>query len=158
MLYTFTRPISGEKISDLSCGVTISKRVPRGVMSDFLGVKVAALPPIGQNDRAALSAELGQLRAIFIIKIRDRGARRIGAAAFKQHSLGGEIFVHRLVIVEVVARQVGEHGDVKRHAEHALLRQRVRRNFHDCFGRALAQRLIEKRASSSASGVVCGAG
>ena len=43
---------------------------------DILRVKVAALPAIGQHHRTLLAAELGQLRAIFIVEIRDaaRGA------------------------------------------------------------------------------------
>ncbi len=44
----------------------------------------------------------------------------------------------------MIARQVGEHRNIERHAEHALLRQRVRRNFHDRVGRAQAERLVEK--------------
>ena len=100
----------------------------RSVWADvhLLGVEVAALPPIGQHDGATLTAERGQLRAVFVVKVGDCRTRCIGATAFEQNSLGGEVFVHRLVIVEMIASQVGEDGDVEGHAEHAFLRQGMR--------------------------------
>ena len=58
-----------------SCGVTMSNRVPRGVDVHILGMKVAALPAVRQHHRAALAAELGQLRAVFVVEVGDRGAR-----------------------------------------------------------------------------------
>ena len=64
--------------------------------------------------------------AILVVEVRDHGARCIGPAAFEEHSLGREVLVHGLVIVEMIARQVGKDRDVEGHPEHALLRQRVR--------------------------------
>ena len=47
------------------------------------------------------------------------------------------------MIIEVVAGQVGEDGDVKWNPVNPLLFQRVRGNFHDSLGRALPQGLVQ---------------
>ena len=91
-----------------------------------------------------LAAEVGELRAIFVVEISHGCARRIGAAALEQNSLGGKIFIHRLVIVEMVARQVCEYRNVEGHAEHSLLRQRVGRYFHDSVSRAQAKSFVQE--------------
>ena len=57
--------------------------------------------------------------------------------------LGGEILVHGVVVVEVIAGEIGEDRDIERNAEDPLLRQRVRGNFHHGFSRALADSLRE---------------
>ncbi len=47
----------------------------------------------------------------------------------EQPRLGRAVGFERAVVVEVVARQVGEHGGVEVHARDALLVERVRRHF-----------------------------
>ena len=54
-----------------------------------------------------------------------------------------KILFHGAVIVEVVAGQVGEDGDVEWNPINPLLLQRVRGNFHHGLGRALAQGLVQ---------------
>jgi hypothetical protein len=93
---------------------------------DTRRVKVATIPSIAKHHRTAFAAELGQLSAIFVVEVGNRGAGRIGAASLEQHAFGGEILRHRRVIVEMVAREIGKHGHVKGHAIHALLRESVR--------------------------------
>ena len=101
-------------------------------------MEVAAIPAVGQHHGAALAAEACQLRSILVVKVGHRCARRIGTTAREQYSLGREILVHGLVIIEVVARQVREHGNIKGHPEHSFLRQGMRRDFHDRIRRAQA--------------------
>ena len=48
----------------------------------------------------------------------------------EQTRLGRLVSFERVVIVEVVLREIREHGDVERRAVHAPLMQRVRRHFH----------------------------
>ena len=63
-----------------------------------------------------------------------RGGRR--ATTLKQNALGLKVAVHALVVIQMVAREIGENSHLIRHAPNALLRQRVRRNFHGRVGRA----------------------
>ena len=78
------------------------------------------------NARAPLPAKLPELRSRLIIHIRDHSPRSIRPAAFKQNPLGREVPLHRLVIIEMIARQIRKHRHIKRHAIHAFLRQSVR--------------------------------
>jgi len=48
----------------------------------------------------------------------------------KQLLLGGGIVFHRAVVIEMILRQVGEHGRLEGHAMRARLRQSMRGHFH----------------------------
>ncbi len=73
------------------------------------------------------------------MRIEDSDARRGIDGAVEEKSLGGEVFLHRLVVVEVVAREIGEDGDVERDAVSPALVERVARNFGDELGCAAAR-------------------
>jgi hypothetical protein len=92
---------------------------------DVLAVEVATIPAICQHDRTEFAAELGEFCAVLIVQVRHCRARRIGSASFEQHPLGGEVFVHGLVIIEMIAREIREHSDVEGDSVDSLLRQRV---------------------------------
>ena len=67
---------------------------------------------------------------MFVIDIENGGARRFGSAALEKNLFGAEIFVHGVVVVEMVAREVGEGGGAEAHAVDALLIERVARDLH----------------------------
>ncbi len=61
-------------------------------------------------------------------------ARRRIDRAVEEQALGGEVVLHGLVVVEVVAREIGEDGHVEVDSGHASLVERVARDFGDEFG------------------------
>ena len=61
--------------------------------------------------------------------------------AVEEKAFGGEVLFHRAVVVEMVAREVGEDGDVEWDASSAALVERVAGNFGDEFGGAAADAL-----------------
>ena len=65
-------------------------------------------------------------------------ARRGIDRAVEEQALGGEVLLHGLVVVEMVAGEVGEDGDVEVDAGSAALVERVARDFGDQFGGAAA--------------------
>ena len=65
---------------------------------------------------------------------------------------------HRAVVVEMVAREVGEQRDVERDAVDAALVEAVRRHFHRDRARARRLEAREQLVQRAASGVVCVAG
>jgi hypothetical protein len=52
--------------------------------------------------------------------------------------------MHVGVIIQMVAREVGKHGDVERHSGDALLVQRMRRHLQTHAGGARVQKLPEQ--------------
>ncbi len=101
---------------------------PRSPRRDLnrLGMKIARSHAVRKRHRALLLAEFQKLPPVFIVRVHHRRPRRIRPAPFKQHLLGAEIFFHRPVIVEMVARQVREHSHIKWNPKNALLFQRMR--------------------------------
>src|SRR5205807_6136327 len=67
------------------------------------------------------------------------GRRR--SQATKQSQLGGEIFFHAVVEIEMVTREIGEGGNIKRNSIYAFLRERMGADFHDCVRLAFRCRL-----------------
>ena len=63
---------------------------------------------------------------MLIVKIQNGSPRRLRPAACKQNLLRAKIFFHRVVVIEMIARKVREHGHVKRNPENPLLLERVR--------------------------------
>jgi hypothetical protein len=48
----------------------------------------------------------------------------------EQTGLGRAVCLHVTVVVEMIAREIGEHGEIEGDAIHASLVERVRGNFH----------------------------
>ena len=109
-----------------------------------LGVEVAGRQTVGKHHGALLLAELEQLAAVFIVEVKNVGARRLCPAAFEEHLLGAEVIRHRAVVIEMVASEVREHRHIEWNSENSLLLQRVRRHFHHRFGDSLAEALRQK--------------
>src|SRR3954451_18771108 len=107
-------------------------------------MEVAASPTVSHNCALTLAAEFRQLDAEFVIKIRYDSSGRIRAAALEEHPLGVEVLLHGLVIIQMIAREVREHCDIEGNAEHTLLSEGMRRNFHHRVGCALAQGSVEQ--------------
>ena len=64
--------------------------------------------------------------AVFIVNIKNGGARRVGPATFEKHLFGAEVIFHRAVVVEMVASEIREYSHIKRNSKNALLLQRMR--------------------------------
>jgi hypothetical protein len=67
-----------------------------------------------------------------------------GRQHFEQPALRGEVRLHVLMEVEVIARQVAEHAGGEAHAVDALQRQSVRRDFHHRGTAAVLQHLAQQ--------------
>ena len=67
--------------------------------------------------------------AVRIVDIHDAIERAARAGAFKQAALGGEIILHGVVKIEMIAGQIGEDGHGEAAAPQAIERQRVRAAF-----------------------------
>ena len=68
-----------------------------------------------------------------VVHVDDRCAQTFPR---KQFLLGRAVLFHRAVIIEMVAREIGEHGNVELDAVDTVLIERVRRHFHGDVRRA----------------------
>ena len=95
---------------------------------EALGAHVAA----GAERERGHAQIAEQLAAVRVDGIHDRRAPRLRAALerAKEKRLGTEIIIGVAVEIEVIAPEIGEHGDVPRDALDAMLHQRVRRHLH----------------------------
>jgi len=74
---------------------------------------IAFFNSIAANLRAGSACSNGQSIGVLVVGV-DYGDARSGVdRAVEQQALGGEVLLHGLVIVEVVAGEVGEHCDVE---------------------------------------------
>ena len=92
------------------------------------------------GDRAP--ADLDERRPARIVQVDHAG--RVGRQHLEQPALGGEVRLHVLMEVEVIARQVAEHAGGEAHAVDALQRQGVRRDFHHRRPAAVLQHLAQQ--------------
>src|SRR5438309_4268751 len=99
---------------------------------EIRGAKFAGIDAIGHYFRAKLPRLLDQATPIFVVAIDHSHAGRRRSQATKQSQLGGEIFFHAMVEIEMVTREIGEDGNIKRNSIHAFLRERMGADFHDC--------------------------
>ena len=77
---------------------------------------------LAKRDHLQMLRHLGrETAAVSIIDIDGRDAGRCADGTVKEPALHLKIFLKRLVVVEVVAGEIGEDRDAKLHAEHALL-------------------------------------
>ena len=81
----------------------------------------------GPDARRDLRGELGAVR---VVEVHDRDLRGGAGFAGEEPGLHREIGVQRLVVVEVVAREIGKHRRAKLQPEHPLLVDAVRADLH----------------------------
>ncbi len=80
---------------------------------------------------------------IRIIRVHDGDIRRARARAFEETALGGEIFLESFVVIEMVAREIREHGRGEMASPQTVHGQRVRTCFHHDGGAAFVAYLRE---------------
>ena len=108
---------------------------------------------LGADERAGMLAEghefdargneRGEFFAVGIVEIDCRHLRRAAERAVEEPGFHLEVGVERLVVVEMVAREIGEDRGAKMQAEHALLVDAVRTHFHDRLPAAVVAHLRE---------------
>ena len=81
--------------------------------------------------------------AVLIVGVQDRDSWGFRAATLEQNSLGGKILIHGVVIIEMIAGQIGEHRHIEWDPVNPLLRQSMRGDFHHRLGRSAAIRFRE---------------
>jgi hypothetical protein len=91
--------------------------------------QVAAAPAVGHDAQAARPRNLFQFQVGRVVGIEHGGAFALHQLG-EEAALGVEIAVHLAVVVEMVARQVGECGGGDAHAVEAKLIEAVARGFH----------------------------
>src|ERR1035438_8408248 len=82
--------------------------------------------------------------APFVIAVQHGPSGRPRDGAGEQQLLGGEIILHGVMEIQVVAREIGEDGRVESQAVNAAQRQGVRRHFHDCMRAARGFQFCEE--------------
>ena len=104
-------------------------RPPPPPEGDSVGARPATIVDVGQREAGASSISAASSSS------RPYGSSmlvtpRLLCERVEQRRLGPEVGLHRLVQIEMIAAEVGEHGDVERHARHAVQGERVRRDLH----------------------------
>src|ERR1700739_4558 len=92
---------------------------------DICRFEVAILDSIEDDFLVERFAALAQALAVFVIGVDHGSAWRTCSTAQKQNALGFKVAVHALVVIQMVAREVGEDRHFIRHTPDAFLRQRV---------------------------------
>ena len=95
---------------------------------------VALADAVSAHFRAGLARGAGQFFRAGIVGVDDGNPRRGIDGAIEEQTLGREILLHRAVIVEVIAGEVGKHGHIEIDACGAALVEAVAGNFRDQFG------------------------
>ena len=98
------------------------------------GAPVALADSIGANLGSGLARGCSQFFGARVVRVDHGNARRRIDRAVKEQPLGGEVLFHRLVIVEVVASEIGEDGDIEVDSGGAALVERVAGDFGDQLG------------------------
>ena len=97
------------------------------IETGFAAIDVSRAVIQAVADQPRLMGRASQLAAKDVVQI-DHPATQIRPG--EQFGLGGAVGFHRTVIVEVIARQVGEHCHVEVQCGYAALLQAVGGNFH----------------------------
>ena len=91
--------------------------------------------PVAENDCSGTPPRCEQPPAVLVVGVDQSAAAPLGG---EQGGLGLEVVLEVAVEVEVVAAEVGEHGDVEDHAVDAALHQGVAGDLHRAGGRPSA--------------------
>ena len=94
-----------------------------------------------EPDYPDLVQAFGQLATELVIQVDDRDLQPFNV---KQPGLGCTVTFHVAVVVEMVAREIGEHGDIELNACDPILFQRMRRHFHANGMRALFDKIRQQ--------------
>ena len=104
-------------------------------------------PADGRDVAAGVARRRDDLAGVFGVRIDDGdavGRQQLG----EQAQLGGQVGLHRGMVVEVIAAEVGEGGRLQPHAVEPELIEAVRRRLEgqvrDAFGRQLGQRPVQR--------------
>ena len=133
-LSTLKSPISG---------TASSRACPSSIRSRARGRAVGAARARHARIAATARDVAARGRVVTMSEPQSRGAGQLGAEGIvdvddparevrpgEQPRLGGRVGLHGAVVVEMVAREVGERGGVEAHAIDARLVQRMRGHFH----------------------------
>ena len=99
----------------------------------------AIFQAIGQSARG----QALERTTVWIIRVHNGYVGRARARALEEAALGGKIFLERFVIIEMVAREIGEHGRGEMASPQAVHGQRVRACFHHDSGATFIAYLSE---------------
>ena len=113
--------------------------------------RVRLVATTGDDDAAAAARIDGELPAECVV---DVDHARDQVFAHEQPRLGGAVTFHGAVIVEVVAREIGERGGAKTHRADARLVDRVRGDLHRHAPGAVGPERASVRCTVIASPVV----
>src|SRR5581483_3368332 len=88
---------------------------------------------VGYDLGSVFTAEVHQFLSIWVFHVQYSNSRRLCSTTRKQFLFCGKVVFKGVVIIEVVARQIGEYGDIEWNSENAVLCECMRGNFHDGF-------------------------
>ncbi len=97
----------------------------------------------GQSIGQRAPSQALDARRIRIVRVDHRRIRRSGPSAFEQVALGREIVFEGLVIIEMVAREISEHGHREMAAPQPVHGERVRTGLQHRMGAARVAHLGE---------------
>ena len=86
----------------------------------------------------------GSMRELPAERVVDVDHTRDQVVAREQPGLGGAVALHGAVVVEMIAREIGERGGAEAHRADARLVERVRGDFHRDAGRAAGAQVGER--------------
>ena len=110
---------------------------PAGPQARASGRRCAALAQrVAPHVHAALAGGFGQRGALRVVQVDDG---RLQAGPGKQRGLGLPVSLHAAVPVQMVLREVGEHGHAHGQPGHAALGQADGRGLHRARARAFVQ-------------------
>ena len=98
------------------------------------GTPVSLADAVGPNFSAGFAGGGGELLRVLVVGVDDCHTRCRIDGAVEHEALGGVVLFHGAVVVEVIAREVGENRNVETDAHCAALIEAVTRDFGDEFG------------------------
>ena len=98
------------------------------------GAPVALANSVGPDLSAGLRCRVSQFGSARVMRVDHGNARSRIDRAVKEQSLGGKVLLHRLVVIEVVAGEIGEDSHIEVDPGGAALIKGVAGNFGDQLG------------------------
>src|SRR5205085_2957804 len=85
--------------------------IARRHINTALRAAVADAEAVSNDALPFRNETVSEPRAVLVVRVDYRDARTLAEASIEESQLGFEVFLHRAVVVEVVARQVREGRD-----------------------------------------------